>query len=229
MFSHLLNVFSPSVSWHLKPLRYPKDSENNYSSKVLLPYSVLGNLVSFNYQPPYVFEICHQNNAYKTACSVLDFQLEEDEVFVPSWMYEQLCLDSCEEVTLRPVRMEQGEGIKLLPHRVDFLQVENPKKELESMLKNYHVLSYGDEILLNFEDIGRCRFTVTKIYPENQESIYIVDTDLNVDFNEPLGYKEKIESERTVMKYISVREDTKILEMGKPGIFVDWDALKTEN
>jgi len=229
MFSHLLNLFSPSGRWHLKPRRFPKDSENNYTSKVLLPHYILKDLVDCNFQPPYVFEIYHEGGVYKTACSVLDFQLEENDIFVPSWMFEQLSLDDCDEVFIKPIKSVKGSGIKLLPHSVDFLSIESPKKELEENLKNYHVLSYGDEILLNFEDIGRCRFTVTKIFPETEDTIYIVDTDLNVDFDEPLGYQEKLESEKSVLKYVHVHQedDYKVIRFDKTGLLFDWDALNS--
>ena len=89
-------------------------------------------------------------------------------------------------------------------------------------------MSYGDEILLYFEEIGKCRFTITKFYPERVDSIYIVDTDLKVDFDEPLGFKEKVEAEKTVMKYVVVRDEAsqvKTLNMKKPGLFFAWDEL----
>ncbi|ELA42902.1 uncharacterized protein VICG_00217 [Vittaforma corneae ATCC 50505] len=232
MFSYFFRSDSQSSDWALKPSKYPKNSENNYTSKVLLPHYVLKDLVAFNIQPPYVFEISHENGIYKTVCSVLDFLLDDDEVVVPSWMFEQLCLDTADKVFLKQIEIEKGEGVKLLPHSVEFLELENHKKELEKTLTNYHVLSYGDEILLYFEEIGKCRFTVTKIYPEHLDVIYIVDTDLKVDFDEPLGYKEKIESEKTVMKYVVVGNDDqpiKSLNMKKPGLFFGWDNLRNSN
>lgn len=230
MLNNFLNMFQPQKKWHLRPLRHPKDSEENYSSKALLPHYILEDLVEFDVQPPYIFQISHNNGLYKTACSVLDFQLETSEIHVPTWMFEQLSLDPFTTIAIEPIKSIKGTGIKLLPHSVDFLSIESPKKELELALKNYHVLSAGDEILLNFEDIGRCRFTVTKIIPEDADSIYIVDTDLNVDFDEPIGYKEKIENEKSVLKYIDIIEENgvKILKCNKDVLFIDWKALKTD-
>lgn len=228
MFSYFFGEESQPIEWNLKPLKFPKDSENNCSSKVLLPHHILKDLVLFNIKPPYVFEIYHENMVYKTVCSVLDFSLDEDQIIIPSWIFEQLSLDTTNNVIIRYKEIEEGEGIKLLPHSVDFLEIENPKKELEKTLTNYHVLSYGDEILLDFEDIGRCRFTITKIFPEYLDSIYIVDTDLNVDFDEPLGYKEKMENEKTVMKYVEIGNENgkvKTLEMKKIGLLFDWNTL----
>jgi len=228
MFANFFRTEADHTTWELKPLKYPKESENNCSSKVLLPYHILGDLAFFNIPAPYVFEISHENGVYKTTCSVLDFLLEEDEANIPSWMFEQLSLDTSEKIIIKHIEIEKGEGVKLLPHSVDFLKLECPKEELEVTLTNYHVLSYGDEILLDFEEIGRCRFTITKVYPENLDSIYIVDTDLKVDFDEPLGYREKMESEKTVMKYVVIGDEnceTRSFNMKKPGLFFGWDDL----
>jgi ubiquitin fusion degradation protein 1 len=231
----MFNFFNTNFiknEWKLKPFKFAKDSTNNYSSKVMLPYSMLKELVRYNHQPPYIFEISHENNIYKTACSVLDFALDRDDIFLPNWMFEQLCLEKGEEVILRGIEGEKGEGICLLPHSVEFLELENPKKELEKTLANYHVLSYGDEILLYFNDIGKCRFTITKTVPEHLSTIYIVDTDLRVDFEEPMGYKAKIESERSMMKYVHIGEaiDGKNkLKLKKFGIFFDWENLNKKD
>lgn len=227
MLGGFFEMFNPQIDWYLKPIKYSKDSENNYSSKVLLPYYVLAELVAYNYQPPYLFKIGHSDGSFTTVCSVLDFQLDKNEVHIPAWMYEQLCLDQQKEVVLKHVKLSLGMGIKLLPHDVSFLNIENPRKALEEALKNYHVLSFGDEIKMNFEEIGPCRFTVTKIYPENKDSIYIVDTDLNVEFDEPIGYKEYIEDQKTAKKHIKINKinDIEILELDGIGYFCDWDAL----
>ncbi|KAI5169616.1 ubiquitin fusion degradation protein 1 [Pancytospora epiphaga] len=228
MFSSFFGSFSRNRKWYLVPKKHPKGSPHHFSSKVLLPYSLLRELAQLNFQPPYVFEICHENGALRTACSVLDFALENDEVHVPEWMYEQISLSDSPEVTLSYIVLERGEGIRLLPHSVDFLEVENPKSELEKGLRDYHVVSYGDEILLNFEEVGNIRFTIAEIFPENCESIYLVDTDLKVDFEEPLGYRQKLEDEKTVLKYVEIGDEdreTKSLRIKRVGMFLDWDNL----
>jgi len=228
MFESVFNMFTMNKSWCLRPVKYPKESKDNYSNRVLLPYFILRDLANFNYLPPYLFEISHQNGAYRTICGVKDFALENDEIHVPGWIFEQIALDSSEEVVVNSIKVEKGEGIKLLPHSVEFLEVEDPKSELERGLREYPVLSYGDEILLSFEDIGNCRFTVTEVYPSEYVSIYLVDTDLHVDFDEPIGYKEKIESERSVLKYVSIvpgRGDIQGVRLKRVGLALDWDAI----
>lgn len=221
------DMFRHKIEWRLKPQKYTKDSPNNYSSKVLMPYQVLVDLVSNNIQPPYIFEIQQVGGHFSTYCSVLDFQLEEDEAFLPSWMYEQLSLDSAIDIILKPAKLIIGKGVKLQPHKVEFLNLENPKQELERVLRNYHVLSLSDEILLNLEGVGPCRFTITKINPKKENYIYIVDTDLEADFDEPIGYKEYLEDQKSVNKYFRIEKtkEADLLKFDKIGYFCDWESI----
>lgn len=228
----MLNYFIESLignkKWILKPKKYSKDAKENYSSKVLLPHYMLQELNDYNFKLPYIFELFNQDESISTACSVLDFALETDEVHIPSWMYEQLGLENNDTVVLKYLSTKKGNGIKLLPHSTDFLEVENPREELEKGLFDYHVVSYGDEILLSFEYFGNMRFTVTNVVPEEVDTIYLVDTDLNVDFDEPIGYAKKLEDEKTVRKYMEIEkkeDDVRIFRMKKIGFFTDWDSF----
>ncbi|KAF9765070.1 Ubiquitin fusion degradation protein 1 like protein [Nosema granulosis] len=189
------------------PSKYPRENQNNYGGKMLLPQSVLEDLVLMQVQPPYIFEIAHPDGSLRTNCGVLEFTAEETTVIVPNWIYEQLALDMVEEVEIKFKTIPIGSFVKLLPHSTDFLEIENPKVELEQCLRNYQVLTLGDEIQINFEEFSPMRFSVVEIEPSHEDAIYIVDTDLSVDFCEPLGYKEKVESERTVNKYVEIAEE----------------------
>lgn len=206
MFFNLFRKWSDEPSWRLKPSKYSRDNQNNFGGKVMLPQSVLEDLVILQVQPPYIFEIAHTDGVMKTHCGVLEFTADETTVTVPNWMYEQLVMDSIEEVEIKFTVIPVGNFVKLLPHSTDFLEIENPKIELEHCLRNYQVLTLGDEVLLRFEEYGPMRFTVKEIEPSLENAIYIVDTDLSVDFCEPLGFKEKVENERTVNKYLEFVE-----------------------
>ncbi len=230
MFDFFFESLSGHKKWRLIPKKYSREANENYSSKVLLPHRMLQELANLNYELPYIFEIIHENGLVSTACSVLDFALETNDIYIPSWMYEQLSLEDSRKVTLKYMKAKKGEGIILRPHSTDFLEVENPREELEKGLFDYHVLTVGDEILLNFEDFGNMRFTVINVFPEDVDTIYLVDTDLNVDFKEPIGYYKKIEDEKTVLKYVETEKkgDYKIIKMKKIGFFTDWDNLDSQ-
>lgn len=229
MFDSLFGSYEVQRTWELKPKKYPAGSSHHYSSKVLLPYMVLRELAQDNINPPYLFEIANNNGYQRTACSVLDFiETNDEEVLVPSWLYEQLDLNDTESVKLKFITVKKGTGIKLRPHSCDFLEVENPRSELERVLRYYPVLTYGDEILLKITDIGDCRFTISDVIPDTEDSIYIVDVDLNVEFDEPEDYKLRMEEEKTVMKYVEINKENKDMskiQMKRLGLFLDWDQL----
>jgi ubiquitin fusion degradation protein 1 len=75
-------------------------------------------------------------------------------VVVPEWMYQQLNMDLTLQVTIKFKSLSKGTFSMLLPHSVDFLDVESPKTELEKSLRDYQVLTQGDEILCSFEEYG---------------------------------------------------------------------------
>ncbi|ORD96262.1 hypothetical protein HERIO_1804 [Hepatospora eriocheir] len=74
-------------------------------------------------------------------------------------------------------------------------------------------------------------FTVTEVSPDVCDSIYTVDRDLNVEFEEPIGYQQKVESERTVTKYLEMGKITdNVIEVKCNGctLFTDFDQLSKE-
>ncbi|ORD99518.1 hypothetical protein A0H76_717 [Hepatospora eriocheir] len=74
-------------------------------------------------------------------------------------------------------------------------------------------------------------FTVTEVSPDVCDSIYTVDRDLNVEFEEPIGYQQKVESERTVTKYLEMGKITdNVTEVKCNGctLFTDFDQLSKE-
>lgn len=202
-FQDLFDNFN--LQWSLKPQRFPKESKENYGGKVILPHCVLEMLVAANVKLPYIFEISHSGGIFRTNGGCLEFTAEENTVVVPDWMYQQLDMHGV-NITVKYVNLPMGEFVRLLPHNVEFLNIENPKLELEKHLRDYQVLTKGDEIICNFDEIGHVRFTISDIAPDGN-GIYIVDTDLSVEFLPPLGYEEKLERERTVLKYVEIPKD----------------------
>lgn len=208
------------LRWNLKPSKFPKGHPNNFGGKVLLPHFILQDLVMEQIEPPYIFNI--STNVFGTNCGVLEFTAPDGEIIVPEWIFSQLDLKNVVIVKLNK-ETKQGKHVKLLPHSVEFLEVDDPKTELEENLKNYQVLTQGDEILCKLNNCNM-RFTVDTIEPECN-GIYIVDTDLSVEFLPPIGYEEKVESERTVEKYVEITEENgnKIINMHRLGLWFNYD------
>ncbi|WUR04099.1 ubiquitin fusion degradation protein 1 (UFD1) [Vairimorpha necatrix] len=224
MFFNLFGRWSENPTWKLKSYKFQEEDPNNYGGKVFLPQSVLEDFVVLQIQPPYTFQIERTDKSKSTHCGVLEFTAEEDSVFIPRWIHNQLGLQDGEEIKLSYKIIEHGTHLKLLPHSPNFLEVENPKLELENVLKFYPTLGRNDEIECLFSEIGLIKFTVTEIEPSYSQVIYTVDTDLSVDFCEPLGYQEKLEDEKTVNKYLEIKktvDDIKIIGMKKLGLSFD--------
>ncbi|RVD92709.1 ubiquitin fusion degradation 1 [Tubulinosema ratisbonensis] len=226
------NIFNSNRSnewfWSLVPLQYNNEDKRNYTGKIILPMSVLEDLVIQNIQPPYIFEITNKDIGISTYCGVLEFTGEESLVLVPNWLHDQLNLENTTEVIVKYRRVVNGSFARLLPHSVDFLELEAPKFELEKCLREYQVLSPNDEILLYFDEKGPLRFTVKEVHPP-AKAVYIVDVDLKVDFLPPIGYEEKIQAEKSVLPFLEVKEtneEFKEISMKELGVFYDFNNLK---
>ncbi len=77
--------------------------------------------------------------------------------------------------------------MKFRAQSVDFLEVSNPRALLEVTLRKFTCLTVGDVICIPH---GRKQFflEVREVQPNGAASI--IETDCNVDFEEPLGYKD---------------------------------------
>ena len=153
----------------------------------------------------------------------------ESVVLVPQWIYQQLGMEESPEALLKFVKVREWGVVKLLPHDVAFLEIESPKQELERCLIDYQVLSKGDEIVLLVGEKGPMRFTVSETNPQD-DAIYIVDTDLKVEFLPPLGYEKKMEEERSVLPFVEVRDagGRRTIRMKKRGLFFGFSAPESK-
>ena len=76
---------------------------------------------------------------------------------------------------------------KFRPQQVDFLQISNPKAVLEKHLRSFACLSKGD--MISIEYLGR-DYEVEIVETKPNDAINIIECDMNVDFEAPVGYKE---------------------------------------
>lgn len=77
--------------------------------------------------------------------------------------------------------------MKLRAQSVDFLEVHNPRALLEVALRQFTCLTVGD--VIRIPHAGRFfDLEIREVSPDGAASI--IETDCNVDFEEPLGYKE---------------------------------------
>lgn len=90
-------------------------------------------------------------------------------------------------ISIKNVSLKKATFVKLRAQTVDFLEVHNPRALLEVALRQFTCLTVGD--IFRIPHAGRFfDLEVREVQPDGAASI--IETDCNVDFEEPLGYKE---------------------------------------
>ena len=161
------------------------------TNSIILPQSALNKLSIMpnfgNTRNPMLFRILNIGLGISTHCSVAEFTAQEGICYLPSNMFERLCLMEGQNVNIRNVELKPGTFIKLQPHLTEFINTPEPKKILEYNLRNYFCVTEGDTISVKFcnkiykIDIVQCK-------PQN--AIRTLNCDIAVDFAPPKDYKE---------------------------------------
>ena len=101
------------------------------SNSIILPQSALDKLsVMRNFgdsKNPILFRILNIELNISTHCGVAEFTAEEGTCYIPSNMFERLCLMEGQSVNIRNVELKPGIFIKLQPHLTEFINNPNPK------------------------------------------------------------------------------------------------------
>jgi ubiquitin fusion degradation protein 1 len=152
-----------------------------------MPTSALIRLLRLEIQYPMQFEIRSESSGQVSHCGVLEFTGEEDAVFLPGWMMENMQLQENDRLIVKNVSLERGTYMKLQPHTTDFIHVSDIKDFLEDILRNFSCLTTGDNIMINHNSK---KFYVNIVETKPSAAINIIDTDCEVEFATPLDYKE---------------------------------------
>ncbi|KAJ7412047.1 Ubiquitin fusion degradation protein 1 like protein [Willisornis vidua] len=181
-FSTQYRCFSVSM------LAGPNDrSDVEKGGKIIMPPSALDQLSRLNITYPMLFKLSNKNSDRMTHCGVLEFVADEGICYLPHWMMQNLLLEEGGLVQVESVNLQVATYSKFQPQSPDFLDITNPKAVLENALRNFACLTTGDVIAINYnEKIYELRVMETK--PD--KAVSIIECDMNVDFDAPLGYKE---------------------------------------
>jgi ubiquitin fusion degradation protein 1 len=118
---------------------------------------------------------------------VLEFSAEEGRCYVPYWMMRNLDLSEGVIINVKNTSLSKATFVKFKPQSVDFLEISNPRVVLERALRKFTCLTVGDIIQINHSGLTY-QLKVIELKP--QPAVSIVETDCEVDFEEPEGYKE---------------------------------------
>lgn len=165
----------------------PERPEVNAGGKIIMPPSSLESLSRLNISFPMLFKIQNEKKQRTSHTGVLEFIADEGRVYLPGWMMRNLLLDEGDEITLTSTTLEVATYSKFKPQQVEFLNITNPKAVLEKHLRSFACLSKHDVISIDY--LGKA-YELQIVETKPQDAVSIIECDLNVDFEAPVGYKE---------------------------------------
>ena len=177
-----------------RPLAFHASCDKPYlnaSCKVIIPQSILQTLMDMSgntIHSPIAF-LLSQGDREIISVGVEEFSAPEGFIYLPSFIMETYWIPYETEVTLRYQRVEKGTKISIKPHTTAFIDGKAKEKTfLENYLKKcYPVLRAGSTILIEDEGV---EYYINIAETEPEIMISTIDTDLEVEFKEPLDYVE---------------------------------------
>ena len=134
-----------------------------------------------------LFQLQSPEKGTLTHCGVLEFTAEEGSIYIPFWMMQNLLITEGSLITVTNVSLPKATFVKLQPQHVDFLEISNPRAVLEHALRNFSCVTKGDVICVPYNK-KNYHFELKEVKPK--DAACIIETDCNVDFDAPVGYKE---------------------------------------
>ncbi|KAK5096929.1 ubiquitin fusion degradation protein [Exophiala xenobiotica] len=167
----------------------PDRQHANYGGKIFLPASALEKLTRLHISYPMLFELTNGAEGKTGHAGVLEFVAEEGRVYLPRWLMTSLSLEPGDLIQVKPTDLPPGKFIKLQPQSPSFLDISDPRAVLENAFRNFSCLTKNDIFQFHYND-ETYDIKVLEIKPENdRHAIVTMETDLEVDFATPLGYK----------------------------------------
>lgn len=165
-----------------------KQQELEYTNKIILSEEVLYEYKDDKEMFPLTFRIVNPATLLSTICSVHEFTALPGTCIIPYRIMDNLMLEQGSKVTLVYESVPKGSYIKIKPHRTKFINLSDPKAVLERHLNiNYPTLTKGETVSINYNNEI---YFIDIVDTEPVESIKILDSDINLDFDEPLDYVE---------------------------------------
>lgn len=97
-------------------------------------------------------------------------------------------------VQIKSTDLPSAALVKLQPQDVSFLEISDPKAVLETAFRNFSTLTQGDIFSFKYNDTIY-DVAVLEVKPTSEKKgVSMLETDVEVDFAAPLGYKEPTSS-----------------------------------
>lgn len=173
--------------YHCYSVAYADKAHLEKGDKILLPPSAFDTLARLQVDYPMLFRLTSEAENRLTHSGVLEFTAEEGTCYIPFWMMQNLLIEEGAVITVTNVSLPKASFVKLQPQSVDFLEISNPRAVLEHALRNFSCVTKGDVIQIPYNN-KNYHFALKDVQP--QDAACIIETDCNVDFDAPVGYKE---------------------------------------
>lgn len=173
--------------YHCYSVAYADRGNLEGGDKILLPPSAFDTLSQLHIDYPMLFQLQSSDKGTLTHCGVLEFTAQEGSCYIPFWMMQNLLITEGSVINVTNVSLPKATFVKLQPQHVDFLEISNPRAVLEHALRNFSCVTKGDVICVPYND-KNYHFELKEVRPK--DAACIIETDCNVDFDAPVGYKE---------------------------------------
>jgi Ubiquitin fusion degradation protein UFD1 len=149
--------------------------------------------VKHKVESPYLFELVNSKGLKKTHVGVREFTGLEGCIHVPLWMMAILGLKEEDSVLIKSYyEAIKGTAIHIRPEKTEFILLGNHKAILENQIKNYVMLTEGEDILIKHLNKDYT-ITITKCLPT--KVINTIDTNINIEFEEPSDYQDYLKKQ----------------------------------
>lgn len=178
----------------------PDRAGANHGGKVFMPASALEKLTRLHITYPMLFELINGAKEKSTHAGVLEFTAEEGKIYLPLWLMNTLLLEAGDLLQIKSTDLPPGTFIKLQPQSPSFLDISDPKAVLENAFRNFACLTVGDVFSFDYNDEVH-EIAVLEVKPNiESQAICTLETDLSVDFAEPVGYQEWVKAQEATKK-----------------------------
>jgi len=187
--------------YHCYSVAYADKPHLEKGDKILLPPSAFDTLARLQVDYPMLFRLTARSSSgtqQLTHCGVLEFTAEEGSCYVPFWMMQNLLIEEGTVIEVTNVSLPKATFVKLQPQHVDFLEISNPRAVLEHALRNFSCVTKGDVIQIPYNN-KNYHLELKEVQP--QDAACIIETDCNVDFDAPIGYKEPTSQATSVASF----------------------------
>ena len=185
-------------------------------NKIVLPSSVLNRINRFadDINGNIIFQLKGNSDLYFYV-SVEQFIDDISDAYIPVHLMDRLLLNDGDNVEFALTNnIPKGTKITLQAHSCDILEMEDYKSFLEMEInKKYDILTCGETISLQYQE-QPLYFDIKSTSPN--DIISIKNTDLQVEFEEPLNYQQYLqqkELEKKAKQQLQLEEKKKQLEI----------------